>query len=77
MTFPAAWQSRTCTTATKTAGARVSGELAPDQESLRQAVSQLTASLDRAGVAYDAPRFGELLCHFQDHGPWPAAAMAG
>ena len=51
--------------------------LAPDGESLRRAVSRLTASLDRAGVGYEAPRFGGKVCHSRDRGPWPADPSTG
>jgi hypothetical protein len=50
--------------------------VAPDAASLRLAVAQLTASLDRTGVTYDEAHLGETLGHFQDHGPWPAPATA-
>jgi hypothetical protein len=46
--------------------------VAPDAQSLRLAVAQLTASLDRVGVTYDTPHFVGTVCHFQDRGPWPA-----
>ncbi|MHC5537910.1 hypothetical protein ACYOEI_06730 [Singulisphaera rosea] len=45
--------------------------VADEELVLRSAVENLLAEFTRAGIAFDPPRIGNGICHFEDDGPWP------